>query len=63
LVLGAQDDRMVPTEMAARYAELIPAARLVTVEGPKDELSGHALHIELPDEVAGLIAKHVAANV
>lgn len=63
LVIGAQDDRIVPTEMAARYAELIPGARLVTVEGPQGEPSGHALHIELPDDVAELISEHVFANV
>lgn len=62
LVLGAQDDRFVPTEMAARYAELIPGAKLVTVKGPKGKPSGHALHIEHPDDVAALISDHVDSN-
>ena len=62
LVIGAQDDRVIPTPMAARFAELIPGARLVTVEGPEGEQSGHVPHIEQPGDVAALIATHVAAN-
>jgi pimeloyl-ACP methyl ester carboxylesterase len=61
LVLGAEDDRVVATEAAARYAELIPGARLVTVPGT-DGPSSHALHVEQPEDAARLVAEHVAAN-
>ena len=62
LVLGAEDDRVVPTPMAARYGELIPGARVVTVAGAPGEPSGHLLHVEQPDEVARLVVEHVRAS-
>lgn len=62
LVIGAQDDRVVPTATAARYADLIPAARLEIVAGPEGEPSGHVPHVEYPVDVAALVAGHVAAN-
>lgn len=62
LVIGVQDDRIVPTPMAARFGELIPGARVVTVEGPAGSPSSHLVHLEQPDDVAALIAQHTAAN-
>ncbi|HWT91358.1 MAG TPA: alpha/beta hydrolase [Solirubrobacteraceae bacterium] len=62
LVIGAQDDRIVPTEMAGRFAEVIPGARLVTVEGPDGEASSHVPHLEQPDAVAALVTEHILAN-
>jgi pimeloyl-ACP methyl ester carboxylesterase len=62
LVLGVQDDRMVPTATAARYAELITDARLETLPGAPGQPSGHAVHVEQPEAVAALVAAHVTAN-
>ncbi|MFE7835110.1 alpha/beta fold hydrolase [Streptomyces sp. NPDC057474] len=62
LVIGAQEDRVVPTAMAGRYAELIPDARLITFEGPTGQSSGHLPHLEHPAEISGLVTQHVAAN-
>jgi pimeloyl-ACP methyl ester carboxylesterase len=54
LVVGAEHDRVVPDAVADRYAELL-GARIERVDG-----TGHALAVERPDEVAALIAAHVA---
>lgn len=54
LVIGAEHDRVIPDAVAARYAELL-GARIERVEG-----TGHAVAIERPETVAGLIAAHVA---
>lgn len=62
LVIGVQDDRVVPTAMAQRYAELIAGARLETIRGPEGEASGHVPHLEYPEQTAALVARHVAAN-
>jgi pimeloyl-ACP methyl ester carboxylesterase len=54
LVLKAEDDRLVPGEIADRYAELLPNARVETIPG-----TGHALTHERPEESAQLIARFV----
>jgi pimeloyl-ACP methyl ester carboxylesterase len=51
LIVRAENDRLVPDEMAERYAELIPDARIETVPG-----SGHGLVIEQANQTADLIA-------
>lgn len=63
LVIGAQEDRWIPTPMAARYAQLVPGSRLAVVEGAAAGPSGHLLQVEHPEATSRLIAKHVAANV
>lgn len=50
LVVKAEDDRLIPNEMADRFAEIIPGARTTTI--PE---TGHALCIERPDETADAI--------
>jgi pimeloyl-ACP methyl ester carboxylesterase len=55
LVIKAEDDRLVPGEIGDRYAELLPDARVETVDG-----TGHALVLERPEECAGLIASFVS---
>ena len=50
LVIGAENDRLVPNEAADRYAELLPNARLRRVPG-----TGHAIVIEQPDVTAKAI--------
>jgi pimeloyl-ACP methyl ester carboxylesterase len=47
LVLGAEDDRLVPNEACDRYAEFLPDARLQRIPG-----TGHALIIEQPEQTA-----------
>lgn len=56
LVIGAEDDRLVPNEAADRYAELLPDARLERVAG-----TGHAIVIEQPEATARLILDFQAA--
>jgi pimeloyl-ACP methyl ester carboxylesterase len=51
LIVRAEHDRLIPDEMAERYAELIPDAQIETVRG-----TGHALVIEQPERTADLIA-------
>jgi pimeloyl-ACP methyl ester carboxylesterase len=61
LVIGADDDRIIPNAMVDRYAELIPGARAVRVPG-QDGPSGHVVHVEQPADVAKLVAEHVNAS-
>jgi len=49
-VVKAEDDRLVPNEMADRFAEVIPGGRTTTI--PE---TGHALCIERPNETADAI--------
>lgn len=53
LVIRAERDQVIPDAVAERYAELI-GARIEHVSG-----TGHAIAVEQPDAVAGLIAAHV----
>jgi pimeloyl-ACP methyl ester carboxylesterase len=55
LVVRAEHDRLVPDEMAQRYAELIPDARIETVPG-----SGHGMVVEQADATADLIAGFIS---
>jgi pimeloyl-ACP methyl ester carboxylesterase len=50
LVVGAEDDRIVPNLHVDRWAELVPGARLERVPG-----TGHGLLMQEPDRVAELI--------
>lgn len=50
LVVGAENDRLVPNEAADRYAEILPHARLQRIAG-----TGHAIVIEQPDATARAI--------
>ena len=57
LVVKAEDDRLVPNEMADRFAEVIPGASTVTI--PE---TGHALCIERPQESATAILNFIKEN-
>jgi pimeloyl-ACP methyl ester carboxylesterase len=57
LVVRAEHDRMVPDEMAERYAELIADARIETVPG-----TGHALIVEQPEKTANVISSFIAGS-
>jgi pimeloyl-ACP methyl ester carboxylesterase len=50
LVVRAEHDRLIPDEMAERYAELLPNARIESVAG-----TGHAIAFEQPEKTADLI--------
>ncbi|MGE0486063.1 MAG: alpha/beta fold hydrolase [Gammaproteobacteria bacterium] len=50
LVVGAEEDRLVPNAMSDRYAEVLPNARLVRLAG-----TGHEPLLERPRELADLI--------
>jgi pimeloyl-ACP methyl ester carboxylesterase len=50
LVVRAEEDRLIPDEMAERYAELLPNSRIETIPG-----TGHALAVEQPEQVAAAI--------
>ncbi len=54
LVVRAEHDRLIPDEMAERYAELIAGARLETVPG-----TGHALVVEQPERTADTISPFI----
>jgi pimeloyl-ACP methyl ester carboxylesterase len=54
LVVRAEHDRLIPGELAERYAELLPNARTETVPG-----TGHALAYEQPDRTAAAIAAFI----
>jgi pimeloyl-ACP methyl ester carboxylesterase len=54
LVVGAENDRLVPDEMCDLYAELITGARVERVPG-----TGHALIIEQPERCARLVLDHI----
>jgi pimeloyl-ACP methyl ester carboxylesterase len=50
LLVGAEDDRLVPNEAVERYAALLPYARVQRIPG-----TGHALVIEQPEATARAI--------
>ena len=57
LVVKAEDDRLIPNEMADRYAEVIPGATTVTI--PE---TGHVLCVERPGETAAALLKFIEEN-
>jgi pimeloyl-ACP methyl ester carboxylesterase len=54
LVVRAENDRLVPNEMAERYAEVISGARIETVPG-----TGHALIVEQPQQTADVVSAFI----
>jgi pimeloyl-ACP methyl ester carboxylesterase len=57
LVVRAEHDRMVPDEMAERFAESIANARIETVPG-----TGHALVVEQPEKTADAVSSVIKEN-
>lgn len=55
LVVAGKQDRLIPPVHAQAYAELIPAARLASLD------CGHMLMLEKPFELAQLVLEHSAA--
>lgn len=60
LVIGADEDRIVPNAHIARWAELIPGATATTVAGEPDELTGHLVIIQQPERLAEAVASHTS---
>ena len=54
-MVRAEHDRLIPNEMAERYAEVLPNARIEAVAG-----TGHAIAYEQPEKLAGAIAGFIA---
>jgi len=54
LVVRAERDRIVPDEMAVRFAELIDGARTETIPG-----TGHALVVEQPEKTADAVTSFI----
>jgi pimeloyl-ACP methyl ester carboxylesterase len=54
LVVAAQSDRIMPRSCAEQYAALMPQARLEIVPN-----CGHAVDMEQPSVLAGLVAGHL----
>ncbi len=57
LVVGAEDDRIVPNEHVDRYAELLPDARVVRIPG-----TAHGLIMQEPDLAAAEIVAFIEGN-
>lgn len=58
LVIGAEDDCMVPLKFSRTLAERIPGARLVTIAG-----AGHMFPLEQPKQVAAAITSWLAEQL
>jgi pimeloyl-ACP methyl ester carboxylesterase len=54
LVIGVEEDRVLPAAHVFRYAELLPNGRSVLVQGTEAE-SGHGVVVQEPDAVAAEI--------
>jgi pimeloyl-ACP methyl ester carboxylesterase len=54
LIVQAENDRIIPSEMGDRYAEVLPNSSLTQIPG-----TGHAICVERPDETADAIANFV----
>ena len=54
LVVCAEEDRMIPREIAERYAELIDGARIETVPD-----TGHGLIVEQPEKTAEVVSAFI----
>jgi pimeloyl-ACP methyl ester carboxylesterase len=57
LVVWGEADAIVPMDCASQYVEALPQARLEIVPG-----AGHALELEEPEVLAGLIADFVVST-
>ena len=58
VVVRAEDDRLVPNEMAEKYAEILPNCRLEKIPG-----TGHELCLERPTPLATVLNRFIAETV
>ncbi|HWH26700.1 MAG TPA: alpha/beta hydrolase [Pseudolysinimonas sp.] len=61
LIIGADDDRVVPASHAARFAELLPNSQQLTIHGTTAP-TGHAVHVQEPAVVAAAIDNFVGGH-
>lgn len=54
LVVRAEDDRLVPNEMAEKFAEVLPASRLEMIPG-----SGHEVCLERPEQLTDVLLRFI----
>ena len=54
LVVGTENDRLVPNQMADRYAEILPNASLTRIAG-----AGHEPLLERPTELASKLTEFI----
>ena len=57
LLVGAEDDWIVPNEHVDRYAELVPGARSVRIPG-----TGHGLIMQEPERAAQEIVSFIQGS-
>ena len=55
LVVGAEEDRLVPNEMSDRFIEFLPHSKLVRIPG-----TGHEVCLERPDELADTLINFIS---
>ncbi|QXJ21129.1 alpha/beta hydrolase [Actinomadura graeca] len=60
-VIHFADDNFIPRELSARYAELVPGAGLVVLDGAGGEPASHVSIVQQPAAIAALIAEHAAS--
>jgi pimeloyl-ACP methyl ester carboxylesterase len=58
LVIGGEEDRLIPNEMSDRYAEVLPNSRLVRIPG-----TGHEPCLERPRELADQLLSFIQGAV
>jgi pimeloyl-ACP methyl ester carboxylesterase len=62
LVVGAEDDRLIPARHVERWAELVAGATSTVVEGEPGEPTGHLLIVQRPRELAEVVAGHAGGH-
>ena len=55
LVVGAEEDRLVPNEMSDRFIEFLPHSKLIRIPG-----TGHEVCLERPDELADTLINFIS---
>ncbi|MGZ5835423.1 MAG: alpha/beta fold hydrolase [Xanthobacteraceae bacterium] len=55
LIIGGDDDKIMPTPYGAEFQKLIPNSKLEIIKA-----CGHVPQIEKPEETAALIVKHIS---
>lgn len=54
-VVGFADDRFIPVAQSRRWAELIPGAEFVLLEGADGEPASHLSNVQFPDRIAEIV--------
>ena len=54
LIVGAEEDRLVPNEMSDKFADVLPNAKLVRLDG-----TGHEPLLERPNELAAALLENI----